>query len=81
MLFEVKEKVQKNDVKVGIGQMKTKTFFVLFSNAHSILELLFCNLNLTKLVYQTLVSSNCRARDLKLNKHLKKGQIFASKLG
>ena len=47
--FEGKEKVQQNDVKVRIGKMKTKTFFVLFSNARSILELMLCNRNLTKL--------------------------------
>ena len=30
MFFEVKEKVQKNDVKVGIGKMKTKYFLSFF---------------------------------------------------
>ena len=48
--------------------------FVVFSNARSILELMLCNRNFTKLVYQTLLSSDCRAWALKLSKHLKKGQ-------
>ena len=60
---------KKNNVKVGIGKMKTKTFFVLFSNARSILELMLCNRNLTKLVYQILLSSNYRACALKLSEH------------
>ena len=47
------EKVWKNDVKVGVGKMKIKTYFVLFSNACSILELILCNPNLLKLVYPT----------------------------
>ena len=47
--IEVKKKVQKKYPKVGIGKMKTKQLFVLFSNACSILELLLCNRNLTKL--------------------------------
>ena len=52
---EVKEKVQQNYLKVGIGKMKTKTFFVLFTNARSILEVMLCHWNLTKLVYQTFL--------------------------
>ena len=77
----VDEKVQKNYVKVGVGKMKTKTFFVVFSNARSILELMLCNQNLTKLVYPTLLSSDCKAWALKLSEHLKKQQNFPSKLG
>ena len=58
MIFfvEVKEKAQKNDVKVGIGKIKTKHFLSFFQmlaqsqSSHS-----------AKLVYQTLWSSNCRA--------------------
>ena len=62
--FEEKKllkKCGKNDVKVGVGKMKIKTYFVLFSNAHLILELMLCTPNLTKLVYPTLLSSDCRA--------------------
>ena len=62
MIFlKVKGKVQKKYFKVENGKMKTKTFFGLFFNARSILELMLCNRNLTKLVYQTLVGSICRA--------------------
>ena len=74
--LKLKRKCKINDAKVGIGKMKTKTLFVLFSHACSILELMLCNRKLTKLVYQTLVSSNCRAWALKLSEHLKKGQNF-----
>ena len=49
-------------------------YFVLFSNALSILKPMRCNLNLPKLDTLTLLSSNCRACALKLSKHLKKGQ-------
>ena len=62
---------KKNDVKVGVGKMKTKTYFVIFSNAPSIFELMRCNQNLLKLVYPTLLSSDCRAWALKLSKYLK----------
>ena len=72
---------RKIDVKVGVGKMKTKTYFVFFSNACSILELMFCNQNLTKLVYPTLLSSNCSAKALKLSEHLKKLQKISLKLG
>ena len=40
--------------------MKTKTFFVVFSITRSILELMHGNWNLEILVYQTLLSSDCR---------------------
>ena len=59
--FNVKEKVQNKEVKVRAGKMKAKIFLVLFSNARSILELMLCNQKLTKLLFQTLLSSNCRA--------------------
>ena len=52
--FEVKEKVPQKYFKVGIGKMKIKIYFVVFSKARSILELMLCNRNLTKLVNQTL---------------------------
>ena len=61
--------------------MKTKTYFVVFSKARSILELMLCNRNLTKLVYQTLLSSDCRALAQKLSEHLKNNKIFHKKLG
>ena len=61
------KKVQTNHGKDGVGKMKTKTYFVVFSKARSILELMLCNWNLTKLVYQTLLSSDCRAWALKLS--------------
>ena len=59
--------------------MKTKTYIVVFSKARSTLELMLCNRNLTNLVYQTLLSSDCRALALKLSKHLKKQQNFIYK--
>ena len=59
----------------GFGKMKTKTYFVVFSNARSGLELMLCNQNLTELVYQTLLSSDCRALALKVSEHLKKKKI------
>ena len=52
----VLEKTEKNHVKVGFGKIKIKTWFVLFLNVFLILELIFCNPNLAKLVYQTLLS-------------------------
>ena len=54
--------------------MKTKTFFVLFSNDCLILELMLCNWNLTKFDILTLLSSYCRAEALKLSEPLKKQQ-------
>ena len=72
---------QKIMVKVGVCKMKTKTYFVVFSKACSILELMLCNQNLTKLVYQTLLSSDCRAWALRSSENLKKQQNFPSKLG
>ena len=60
--------------------MVTKTFLVLFSNAFLIFELMLCNRNFTKLVYQTLLSSNCRAWALKLSEHLKKSTKFLIKI-
>ena len=51
---KLKRKWGKNYVKVGVATMKTKTFFVIFSNARSILKLMPCKRNLTKLVYLTL---------------------------
>ena len=71
--------MQKIDGKVRVGQMKTKTFF-FFSNACLILEFTLCKRNLTKKVYQTLLSSDCRAWALKLNKHLKKQTNFHQSL-
>ena len=79
--FESKRESAKKYFKVGNGKIKKKTFFVLFLNACSILELMLCNQNLTKLVYQTLLSSNCWAWALKLSENLKKWQFFLSKLG
>ena len=73
--------------KDGVGKMKTKTYFVVFSNARSVLELMVCNQNLTKfniltkLVHQTWLSSDCRAWALKLSEQLKKQHNFPSKLG
>ena len=59
--LKLRRNCTKNDVKDGVGKRKTKTYFVVFSNAFSILELMLCNTNLTKLVYQTLLSSDGRA--------------------
>ena len=59
--IKYKKKIQKNDLKVGIGKMKIKHGLLIFSNARSINELMLCNQNLTKLLYPTLLSSNCRA--------------------
>ena len=54
-------KCGKNYVKVGVGKMKTKTYFVIFPIGCSNLELMFCNQNLKKIVYPTLLSSNYSA--------------------
>ena len=40
IFFKVKNKVQKNHGKYGVGKMKTKTYFVVFSKARSFLELI-----------------------------------------
>ena len=61
--------------------MKTKTYLAVFSNAISVLELMLCNQNFKELVYQTLLSSDCRLWALKLSEHLKKQQNFPSELG
>ena len=45
---------------------------VLFSNAHSILELMLCNRNLPKLDILTLLSSNCRAWAFKIEQEFEK---------
>ena len=39
MRKKVNEKVRKKDNTVEVGKLKIKTYFVLFSNARSILEL------------------------------------------
>ena len=67
----LRESAEKNYVKVGVCKLKIKTYFVIFSNACLMLELLFCNRNVTKLVYPTLLSSNFSALALKLSEHLK----------
>ena len=72
-------KSAENDVKVGVGKIKIKTWFVHFSNARSILELMLCNQNLAKLVHPTLLGSDCRAWALKLREHLKNKHNFPSK--
>ena len=72
--LKFRRKCKKNHSKDGVGEMKTKTYFVVSSKACSILELMLCNRNLTKLVYQTLLSSDCRAWALKLSEHLKHQQ-------
>ena len=64
--------MQKNDGNDGVGKIRTKTYFIVFLNVRSILDLMLCNQNLTKLVYQTLLSSDCRLWALKLGEHLKK---------
>ena len=43
IFLSLRGSAKKNDVKVGVGRMKTKKKFVLFSNARSILELILCN--------------------------------------
>ena len=75
------KKCRKNDVKVGVAKMKTKKYFVIFSIAGSILELILCNRNLTKLVCLSLLSSDCRAWALKLSEYLKKWQKKSLKIG
>ena len=54
--------------------------FCCFLNARSIWELMLCNPNLTKLVYQTLLSFDCRAWALKLSEHLKKTTKLSIKI-
>ena len=76
----LKRKCKKYDVKVEVSKMMTNIFLVLFSNACSILEM-HCNRNLTKLVYQTLLCSGCKAWALKLSRYLKKGKHFPLELG
>ena len=61
--------------------MKTKTLFVLFSNTNSLRGMELTYLNSMKLGYPTLLSFDCRARALKLCKHLKKEQNYPSQLG
>ena len=56
--------------------MKTKTYFVIFSNASSILELMLCNGILTKVVYQNSLNSDSKARALKLSECFKNYKIF-----
>ena len=73
---KVNERVQKNYVQVGVCKMKTNTYFVIFSNASFILEVMLFNRNLRKLIYQALLSSDCRALALKLSECLKKGTHF-----
>ena len=60
--------------------MQAKIFLVVFSNAHSILELMLCNQNIPKLLYQTLLSSHCNAWALKWSEHLKKTRKLSFKI-
>ena len=66
----------KNYVKVGVGKMKAKIYFVIFSNVCSILKPMLCNRNVKKLVYPTLLSSNCSALALKWSSIWKNYKIF-----
>ena len=75
---KVNERVRKNYVLKGVGKMKIKTYFVIFSNARLILELMLCNQSLEKLVYQTLFSSDCRAQALPV---FEKSTKFSIKIG
>ena len=70
--LKFRRKCKKNHGKDGVGKMKTKTYFIVFSNARSIFKLMLCNLNLTKLVYQTFLSLYCKAWALKFSEHLKR---------
>ena len=78
--FKVKENVLKNDGKVWVGKIKTKSFLCRFFNARKILELMLCKRNLTKLLYQTLLISDYRALALKLSEYLKKKFTFSIKI-
>ena len=72
---------KKNDVKVGVAKMRTKTFFFILLNARWILKLMLCNWNLTKLVYLTLLSFDCRAWALKFSELLQKKIKCPIKIG
>ena len=65
---------------VGLGKMKTKTWNVLFSNAHSLRGLELSYLNLMEVKYTVLLSSNFRAWAVKLSEHLKKEQNLHEKM-
>ena len=70
---------RQNSVKFGVGRMKVKAYFVIFSNDCSILELMLWNPNLPKLVYRTLLGSDCKAWPLKLSEHSKKKKKIHNK--
>ena len=73
--------MEKNHGKNKVDKMmKKKNFFVVLWNACTILELMLCNQNLTKFVYQTMLSSDSRAWALQLCKHLKKTTKFSMKI-
>ena len=59
-------------IYVLFGPIFNEKIVFVFSNARSILELMLCNSNLTKLGILTLLSFDCRAWAFQSNKHLKK---------
>ena len=78
-LFDVQDKVWKNDFTVGVSKMKIKHCVFIFSNTYSLREFDLSYLNSMKLAYQTLVSSDFNAWPWKLSEYLKNKQHFDSK--
>ena len=77
----LKRKCGKMILKLELAKWRLKHGLLVFPNARSILELMLCNRNLTKLVYPTLLSSDCRAWTLKLSENLKTRTKFSIKVG
>ena len=55
------EKAEQIIFSLNLWNEDKKHGMFVISNARSIWELMLCNRNLAKLVYPTLLSSNCRA--------------------
>ena len=80
--FDVKDKEWKNYFTVGVSKMKRKKNWVfIFLNAHSLRGFDPSYLNLMKLAYQTLLSSDFSAQPWKWSEYLKKiNNIVSQKL-
>ena len=80
-LFDVQDKVEKNDFTVGVSKIKIKHWAFIFSNTHSLRWSDLSYLNSMKLAYQTWLSYDFSAQPWKLREYLKNKQHFESKTG
>ena len=72
---------KKNDVKVGVGKLKTKTYFVFFSNARPILRALALQSELNKVSISNFVRFQLQHISSKIERAFEKRTQFSIKIG